>query len=105
VVAHFVAGHIPFLTPRDHGIEDDDELAHAGGERNLLLLSFGDQTGIEGLEHGIVLGRGPETRHVEEVANLAASALDVALTLPSTAIVIIRSHTQQGRGDLVADMA
>ena len=41
-IARFVTGNIPFLAPRDHGVEDADELAHAGGERNLLLLSLGD---------------------------------------------------------------
>ena len=79
-----------------------DELAHAGGERNLLLLSFGDQAVIEGLEHGVVLGRGAKTRHVEEVADLAAPALDVALAPPSAAIVIVRRYPQQGSGDVVA---
>jgi hypothetical protein len=65
---------IPFLAPRDHGVEDDDELAHAGDERNLRLLPRGDQAPIECLEHGIVPRRGPETGHVEEIADLAASA-------------------------------
>src|SRR3984893_12524211 len=104
-VAQLVAGNIPFLAPRDHCVEDDDELAHAGGERNLRLLAVVDQAAIEGLEHGIVPGRGPETGHVEEVADPAAAALDVALALPSAAVVIVRRSPQQGGGDLVADFA
>ena len=42
-LAHRVATGIPLLTPRDHGVKDDDQLAHAGGERNLGLLAVGDQ--------------------------------------------------------------
>src|SRR4029077_15229062 len=77
----------------------------AGGERNLRLLSLGDQAIIEGLEYGVVPCRGPETSHVEEVANLAASALDVPTAPPLAAIVIVRSHPQQGGGDIVAHLA
>src|SRR5258708_20189488 len=91
-VAHFVTGNVPFLASRDHGVEDDDELAHAGGERNLRLLPLGDQAIIERLEHGVVLGRGPETRHVEEVADLAAPPFDVAAPPPLPPFSPVRSH-------------
>src|SRR3984893_18961532 len=84
-----VATGVPFLASRDHGVEDDDELSHAGDERDLRLLALGDQATIEGLEHGVVLGRGPETSHVEEIADLAASALDVAFAPPSSTVVIV----------------
>jgi len=52
-----------------------------------------------------LLGRGAETSHVEEIADLAASTLDVAFAPPSAAVVIVRRRAQQGRGDLVAHMA
>ena len=44
-----MAARIPFLAAREHGVEDDDQLAHAGDERNLRLLSLGNQTLIEDL--------------------------------------------------------
>src|SRR5258708_30360151 len=94
-VAHFVTGNVPFLASRDHGVEDDDELAHAGGERNLRLLPLGDQAIIERLEHGVVLGRGPETRHVEEVADLAAPAFDVAASPPIARLPLVWAQPPQ----------
>src|ERR1700730_19047142 len=100
-----VATGIPFLAAGDHGVENDDELAHAGDERNLRFLPFGDQAAIESLEHGVVRCRGPKTSHVEEIADLAASARDVAFAAPSAAVVIVRRRAQQGRGDLDADLA
>src|SRR5260370_30348644 len=48
---------VPALAARDHGIEDVEELAHAGDERDLGGLALGDEPAIEGLEDGIVLGR------------------------------------------------
>jgi hypothetical protein len=55
------------------------------------------------------LQRGLRSEHrandVEEVADLAAPALDMAVAPPLAAIVIVRSHSQQGRGDLVAHLA
>src|SRR4029450_7111078 len=101
-IARFVTGNIPFLAPRDHGVEDADELAHAGGERNLLLLSFGDQAIVERLEHGVVPGRSAKTSHVEEIADLAAAAFDVAGGPAVAPVVIVRRYPQPGRGRGVA---
>src|SRR5260221_4146607 len=93
------------MASRDHDVEDDDELAHAGDKRDLFLLYFGQQALIEGLEHGVVPCRGPETSHVEEIADPAASALDVALAPPSAAVVIVRRGPPHPAGDLVAHLA
>ena len=38
--------------------------------------------------------RGPETSHVEEIADLAAAALDVAVTVTAAAVVIVRRRAQ-----------
>src|SRR6478609_3975135 len=95
---------VPFLTARDHGVEDNDELAHAGDQGNLLLFAFGDEAAIEGVERRIVPGRSSETSHVEEIADLPPSALDLALAPAFAAVVIIRSYAQQGGRDLVTHM-
>src|SRR6266446_5454929 len=92
--AQRVAAGIPFLPSCDQGVEDDDQLAHAGNERNLRLLSLGNQAVIEGLEHRVVLGGCAEAGHVDGVADPAAAALDVALAAPFAAIVIIRGGAQ-----------
>ena len=86
---------VPFLTFRDHGVENDDELAHAGDKRDFRLFSFADQATIEGFEHGVVPGRGAHTSHIEEIADLAASALDMAFTTALAAVVIVRRGAQQ----------
>src|SRR5439155_22678508 len=36
-------GRVPILAPRQHGVEDDDQLAHAGDQGDLGLLSLGTQ--------------------------------------------------------------
>src|SRR5207302_1922678 len=43
--------------------------------------------------------------HVEEIAHLAASALDLALAAPFAAIVIVRRDAQQGGDRLVAHLS
>src|SRR5437763_9523040 len=73
-------------------------------QRDLSLLAFGDQAIIEGLQHGVVPRRGPETSHVEEIAHLAASALDLALAASFAAIVIVRSDAEQGGDRLIAHL-
>src|SRR5207302_7531657 len=103
-LAHRVATGIPFLTASDHDVEDDDQLAHAGDEGDLLLLALGNQAIVESLEYGVVLGRGPKASHVEEIADLAASALDVAFAAPAAAVVIVRRGAEQGGTDLVIDL-
>src|SRR5438477_2712639 len=88
--AQRVAAGIPFLPSCDQGVEDDDQLAHAGNERNLRLLSLGNQASIEGLQHRVVQRGCAETGHVDRIADPAAASLDVALAAPTAAIVVIR---------------
>ena len=104
-LAYRVATGIPFLTAGNHGVEDDDELTHAGDERNLRLLAFGNQATIEGLEHRIVPRRGAEASHVEEIAHPAASALDLALAASFAAIVVVRRNAEQGGDCRVAHLS
>jgi len=57
----------------DHGVENDDELAHAGDEANLARLP-GEALGKDG-DSGIV-SRGHHGGHVECIANEHTSGLD-----------------------------
>ena len=62
-------------TPRGamfkHGIEDHEELAHGGGERELGRLTGATQTPVKGLEGRVEAHRG-EGRHVERRAHRRA---------------------------------
>ena len=49
-------------------------------------------------------GGGAHDRHVEEVAELAASALDVALAFAPAAVVVVGRGADEGGGGLVGDM-
>src|SRR6202040_4484847 len=91
---HRVATGIPFLAAGEHGVENDDQLAHAGDQGNLCLFALGDQATIEGVERRVVPGRRSQGRHVEQIADLAASSLDLALALPFTAIIIVRRDAE-----------
>src|SRR5271166_988912 len=82
-------GRVPCLIAREHGVEDDDQLAHAGDDGDLRLFGFGDEALVVGLEHGVVLGGCAHDWHIEEVAELAASALDVALAFAPAAVIVV----------------
>jgi hypothetical protein len=85
----------------DHGVENDDELAHAGDEANLARLA-GEALGKDG-DGGIVLG-GHHRGHVECIAKEHTSGLD-ALGADLSAGAAIegsdadqRSHLAAGQG-------
>src|SRR2546423_15115962 len=100
-----VAAGIPFLPSRDQAVEDDDQLAHAGNERNFRRFSLGNQAGIEGLEHRVVLGGCAETGHVNGVSAPAGPPLDGAPPPPMAAIAAaLRGGPQQGAGVLFAPL-
>src|ERR1700761_1987924 len=103
--AQRVAARIPFLASCDHGVEDDNELAHAGDDGNLRLFSFGNQALIVGLQNGIVQRGGANTGHVDGVTDPAAATLDVAFAASLSAIIVIGGNAYQGRGDPVAHLA
>ena len=94
---------VPGLIAREHRVEDDDQLAHAGDEGDLGFLAPGAQALVVGLEHRVVLGGGAHDRHIEEVAELAASALDVARAFALAAVVVVGRGADEGGGGLVAD--
>ena len=103
--AHAAASswRVPGLIAREHGVEDNDQLAHAGDEGDLGLLAPGAQALVVGLEHRIVLGGGAHDRHKEELAELAASAPDVALAFALAAVVVEGRGADEGGGGFVAD--
>jgi hypothetical protein len=37
---------LPWLAIPEHGVEDDQELAHGGGERELLRFAGGEQAAL-----------------------------------------------------------
>ena len=57
----------------DHGVEDDERLAHAGCEGQLLRLASGQQPLVEVPDNGIEAG-GCQGSHVEGGADPGASA-------------------------------
>ena len=56
-------------------IQDDEQLPHAGGERDLGRFARGPQPEIEGADDGIA-STGDERGHVERRAHRAAAAVD-----------------------------
>src|SRR5947208_15670660 len=78
-LTHRVATGVPFLAASDHDVENDDQLAHAGDQGNLLLFALCDQATIEGLQHSIVLGRSSPESHDEQIRDLAPTTLDMRL--------------------------
>ena len=41
---------LPWRAVAEHGVEDDQELAHSGGERELLGFATGAQAFVEGAD-------------------------------------------------------
>ena len=66
---------VPPLAARHHGVEDDDQFAHAGDERHLGFLAAGAQPLVVGLDDWVVAGRGGQGCHVEQVADFPAPPL------------------------------
>jgi hypothetical protein len=87
----------PWLGVPDEGVEDDHELAHGGGERELLGFAGGDQASVEGAQCRVVPDRA-QGRHVEHRAHVVAAAPDRATPLHQAAVARERRHPDQ-RGD------
>jgi len=83
-----------------HGIENDEELAHASGHDELEGLARGFESLGEGANDRVA-AFGSECGHVENTSNRGASSPDASLTLESTAVVVERSETDE-RTDLLS---
>ena len=82
------------------GIEDDEKLAHAGGERELFGLSCRHQPLIEGGNQGIATGS-DKCGHVKRRPVRGSSAADRPSSTHSAAIAAEWSDADEG-GDLAA---
>src|SRR5262245_59521599 len=85
---------IPVRIRFDHGVEDDQELAHTGGEDHLGDFAGGFQALTELLEDGVML-HPHQGRHVEDTAQRLATAADEAFTGVVTAVVGEGSHADE----------
>src|SRR5713226_5604707 len=83
-----------------HGIEDGEQLAHAGGESELGSLAGGGKSSVENTDNGIP-ANGREGGHVEGLAETGSSAPDAPPTPKRAAIAVVGGHAHQG-SDLLA---
>ena len=96
---------IPFLAARQHGVEDADQLAHAGDEGDLGFLASGDEALVASFEHRIMLSCCAQNRHEQELSQLVPSSLDMAFTTALTTVGVEGGHPEQGRSGLAIDEA
>ena len=71
----------------DHGVEEGQELSHAGGECDLAAFAGGFESLIEGSDDGVA-SCGGEGGHVECGADVGASASDGACALESAGVSV-----------------
>ena len=94
----------PWGSVPEHGIEDDQELAHGGSQRELLGFPTGEQALIEGADHRVV-ARGDQRRHVERAAHGGAAAPDRPAPAHDAAVAGERCHAGEAGGGLAVDAA
>ena len=83
-----------------HGVEGDEQFAHARDEGHLLRLTRGQQSLIEVSYDGVAAGRG-QRPHVEGGPHAGPSTPDGAFAPQSPAVPVEGSHAHQC-GDLPA---
>src|SRR5712672_3967247 len=91
---------LPWFAVSEDGIEDDDELSHAGGERLLAGFSGGSELDVVGRDDGIGAA-GDQGRHKQSSAHGRAAAGDGAAPAHRAAVAVDRRDTDEG-GDLAA---
>ena len=89
---------LPGSAGAEHGIEDHDQLAHAGGQRDLGRLPGLAQSFVEAGDGGVGATHGREHGHVQAGAQRRPAALDHAPSAHLAAVAAERGHTDQGRG-------
>ena len=82
----------------EHGVEDDEQLAHAGREGHLLRLTSGHEPPVEDLDNRIEPA-GYQRRHVQCGSDPTASSPDGASAMQRAAVSVEGRRTDQG-GDL-----
>ena len=84
----------------EHGVENDEELTHAGDERGLGVLAAGTQPQIESSDGGIAAAS-RHCCHIQDAPYLRASAPDTTASAQIPTIAVKWCQTGQG-GDLLA---
>ncbi len=70
-------GGIPAGATAQQGVEDGQELVHAGSQRHFLRLASGEQARVEGAQHRVV-ANGDQGAHPERGTHLAPPTPDDA---------------------------
>ncbi len=83
-----------------HGIENNEELAHAGDERELGVLTVGTQPQIESSD-GRIAANSRHRRHIQDAPDLCASTPDTTTAALFSTVAVKWCQTGQ-RGDLLA---
>ena len=84
----------------EHGVKDEQELAHRGSERNLGWFAALAQAAVEGVQ-GWITAHCRERGHVEYGPHPGAAAEDRFVALSASALAAERRYPDQG-GDLAA---
>jgi hypothetical protein len=84
----------------EHGIEDEQEFSHTGGEDDFKGFARSFETLGKGADSGIAAACG-KGGHVEDGADIASSAPDGALAAELSGIVVEGSQAREG-GDFLA---
>src|SRR5947209_1638126 len=79
-----------------HGIEDDEELTHAGGKRGLGVFTIGTQSQIESSDSGIAANP-RHRRHIEDAPDLCASTPNTTAAAQFSTIAVKWCQTGQRR--------
>src|SRR5688500_14250404 len=82
------------LLVAQHGVEDGEELAHAGGESDFLQFASLQHLLVLSLDHRVV-ACGNEGRHIENTAYIAAPTFSLAVASFLPTIEVHRSHTNK----------
>ena len=91
---------LPASAVAQHGVQRGDHLAHDGDKDDLGLLAGGGEALVECSEGGVVTA-GAEGRHVEDVSDRHAAAIDAAMSAELATIEIVGRETDES-GDLFA---
>src|SRR3954453_17253918 len=89
---------LPGAAVTSHGIEDGQQLVHAGAQSDLVELAGGDQPLIEAAYHRVRSHR-RQGSHIQHRPHGSAATPDLAFTAPHAAIAVEGCNAHQ-RGDL-----
>jgi len=79
----------------EHCVKHNQQLAHAGGQRDLRRFAVTAQPLIEGAEGGVVAAAG-QGSHIEHIPYVCSATPDQTLAAPRTTIAVKRRYPDQG---------